>query len=83
MSVPVGWAPRKGVGPQVSKFEQISSDDHQMSVVGEVPYLVSGGGELVPCLEWGGVPISQCIMGSGHMGTPMAQTDTCENITFP
>ena len=24
-----------GVGPQVNKFEQVSSDDHQMSVVGE------------------------------------------------
>ena len=30
MSVLVGeW----GVGPQVNKFEQVSSDDHQMSVV--------------------------------------------------
>ena len=23
-----------GVGPQVNKFEQVSSDDHQMSVAG-------------------------------------------------
>ena len=28
MSVPVG------VGPQVNEFEQVSSDDHQMSAVG-------------------------------------------------
>ena len=26
-----GW----GVGPQVNKFEQVSSDDHQMSVAGD------------------------------------------------
>ena len=25
---------QKGVGPQVKKFEQVSSDDHQMSVAG-------------------------------------------------
>ena len=24
----------EGVGPQVNKFEQVTSDDHQMSVVG-------------------------------------------------
>ena len=29
MSVPV-W----GIGPQVNKFEQVSSDDHQMSLAG-------------------------------------------------
>ena len=23
-----------GIGPQVNKFEQVSSDDHQMSVAG-------------------------------------------------
>ena len=28
MSVPMRW-----VGPQVNKFEQVFSDDHQMSVV--------------------------------------------------
>ena len=30
-----------GVGPQVNNFEQVSSDDHRMSVV---------GGTQVPCL---------------------------------
>ena len=30
MSVQVG----EGVGPQVNKFEQVSSDDHQMSLAG-------------------------------------------------
>ena len=54
----------EGMGPQVSKFEQVTSDDHQMSIAGgegrshfcylgegeeEVPYLVSGmGGYHVP-----------------------------------
>ena len=38
-----------GVGPQVNKFEQVSSDDHQMSVVGEGP--MSGNG-------W--IPMAQC-----------------------
>ena len=31
MSVPVG---RMGVGSQVNKFEQVSTDDHRMSLVG-------------------------------------------------
>ena len=36
-----------------------------------------------------GVPMSQCIMGNGHIGTRSSlpwtvwQSDTCENITFP
>ena len=40
MSVPV-----RGLGPQVNKFEQVSSDDHQMSVAEEVfePYPMSRG----------------------------------------
>ena len=29
-----GWGGAVGVGPQVNKFEQVSSDDHQMSVAG-------------------------------------------------
>ena len=38
----VAWG---GVGPQVNKFEQVSSDDHQMSVArGKSPGLMSGGG---------------------------------------
>ena len=48
-----------GVGPQVNKSEQVSNDDHQMSVVG------------VMCLVWEGVPMSQCIMGNGHMEMPL------------
>ena len=34
-----------GVGPQVNKFEPVSSDDHQMSVEGGLgPMAVVGGG---------------------------------------
>ena len=34
-----------GVGPQVNKFEQVSSDDHQMSVAGvRSPGLMFAGG---------------------------------------
>ena len=44
--------------PQTNKFEQVSSDHHQMSLAeGE-----SGLGE--PYNE------IQCIIGNGHMGTP-------------
>ena len=44
MSVPVG------VGPQVNKFEPVSSDNHQMSVADWSRYssLMSRGGEGVP-----------------------------------
>ena len=45
MSVQVGEA----VDPQVNKFKQVSSDDHQMSVAGRrgwVPCLVSAGEEV-------------------------------------
>ena len=52
-----------GVGPHVNKFEQVSIDGHQESV----PCLVGWGEGF---FFWGGVgPMSQCIMGNGHMGT--------------
>ena len=36
---PLGVSTMEGVGHQVNKFEQVSSDDHQMSVAGQVgPY---------------------------------------------
>ena len=31
-NAPLDVSPREGVGPQVNKFEQVPSDDHQMSV---------------------------------------------------
>ena len=37
-----------GVGPQVNKFEQVSSDGHQMSLAG-------GRAEAVPCLMSGAI----------------------------
>ena len=50
----------------MNKFEQVSSDGHQMSRRG-CPH--------VPCVE--GVELGgalyievQCIMGNGHLGTP-------------
>ena len=33
-----------GRGPQMNKFEQVSSDHHQISVAGELPGLMSKGG---------------------------------------
>ena len=47
-----------GVRPQENKFEQICSEDHQVSVAGG-----------------GGIPMSQCIMGNGHMTTLPEQID--------
>ena len=41
-----------GAGPLVNKFEQVSSDDHQMSVVGDgVPrsHVEEGGEVTLPC----------------------------------
>ena len=66
----------------MNKFEQVSSDGHQMSLAG-----VGAGARGVPCLEgaWGRgqrgshVPCLErrglynevhCIMGKGHMGPP-------------
>ena len=44
------WGKVGGVGPQVTKFQQVSSDDHQMSVVGGgYTGPVLGGGGTLPC----------------------------------
>ena len=49
-------------GPQVSKFEQVSSVGHQMSVA---------GGSQVLYLGWGGgCSDVQDIIGNGGIGTP-------------
>ena len=71
-----------GVGPQVNKFEQVSSDNHSMSVAGRPVSGVwclregvdsmsgsrgSGNRSHVWCLMGVG-PMSQCIIGNGHMG---------------
>ena len=61
MSVLVG----REVGTQVNKFEQVSSDVHQMFEAGAGPMspvmTIAGGGEV-------GLTF-QCIMGYGHAGT--------------
>ena len=51
----VGWWERRVVRPQVNKFEQVSSDDQQMSLVG-----------LRVCPEWGRV-----CQGYPHVTYPM------------
>ena len=77
VSVPV----EEGVGHQVNKFEQVSSDNHLMSEVGE--------GIHVPCL---GVGYPDSVSGgnlpcdlSNELDTliPCGQTYTCQNFTFP
>ena len=63
------------VGPQVSKFEQVSSDGHQMW---EVPGLMS---------NWRGVPHHVTypmvhVMLPTYFHLPPEQTNAHENITF-
>ena len=76
------WEGVGGWAPQVNKFEQVSSGGHQMSLAEWVPCLMS----KVPCLKsrgWALYSEVQCILGNGHMGTPLwTDRDTCENITF-
>ena len=87
-----------GLGPQVNKFEQVSNDDHQMSVA---------EGRQGRCQVWcptEGVGAQVWCLGEGDGGTyhmtypimyvmyipsfhPFGQndwlTDTCESITLP
>ena len=88
-----------GMGPQVNKFEQVSSDDHLMSVAGR------GVGAQVWCpVESLGVQV-RYPGGRGALPYDLShetydvptrsasprppngqndwQTDTCKNITFP
>ena len=44
MSVPVERRRGGRVGPQVNKFEQVLSDEHQMSVGGSRPQVLCRGG---------------------------------------
>ena len=65
MLVPV----RGGVGPQVNKFEQVSRDDHQMSVAGgkgQCIGLISGEEEG----EWGRSPGVMSGNGGGTLPIP-------------
>ena len=49
----------------MNKFKQVSSDDRQMSV--------TEGGRSHVWYQEGEVPMSQCIMGNGHMGPPSSE----------
>ena len=68
-----------GEGRRMIKSEQVSSDEHQMSLAGGIPSLMSREGwaraRWVPGLmsgegqSWGGglyIEV-QCIMGNGHV----------------
>ena len=73
---------RGRVCPQVNNFEQVSSDDHQMSVAGKgvgVPSPMSGGrGKLVSIADSISEGTLPCDL-SHHV--PLPWTDACENIT--
>ena len=79
-------------GPEVNKFEQVSSDGHQMSLAGDPctvrSYVWMGPGSVlrVGSLYAGmgrvGDPVYsevQCSMGNGQMRPFCGQTDTTEN----
>ena len=90
MSVPV-----VGVGPQGNKFEQVSSDDYQMSVAGRTGYPgpmseERGQSIMVPCSGGEGIMVpylgdtlSSDLPNNLDTFLPLSRkTDTCENITF-
>ena len=60
-------------GPELNKSEQVSNDDHQMSLA------ENGQGTPRSDVPEGEGPYSKvkCIMGNGHMGTasPCGQND--------
>ena len=67
---PLGVSTEGGVGPQVTKFEQVSSGDHQISVAGEgdrCPVLMFvggkgwGGGQVLRSDIWGGRCPGLCL----------------------
>ena len=73
------------VGPQVNKFEQVSSDEHQMSSAGEMGVVPRSDvlGEGVSAQVWcpgEGVPYLSHVI---YLAPLRGQTDTCENLTFP
>ena len=67
------------VGPLVNKFEQVSSDYHQMSLArGWVcPGVGISPGVPLPC----NLSYDACDVTYPYLPTEW-QTDTCENITF-
>ena len=66
----------------MNKFEQVSSDEHQMSLTGARVESLRSDAQGVEILY----SEVQFIMGNDHMGTlneTDRQTDITENITFP
>ena len=68
----------------MNKFEQVSSDGHQMSLAERgwgwrLPGLMSRGARARVEVPWSGGRLYsgvQCIMGNVHVGTAYGQTDT-------
>ena len=70
-----------GVGPQVNKFEQVSSDDHEMSVTGKGVGLgkgeergvgsmsCMGGGEGLGLMSHEFLPSATVVVGKGYVFT--------------
>ena len=76
-------APFEG-GPQVNKFEQVSSDGHQISLPGALGPRVGAGG-LMYDVQGAGVGLVlrgalhsevQYIMGNGHIWNPRSPEQT-------
>ena len=59
-----------GVGYQLNKFEQVSNDDHQMS-------LARGKGILPQWREVGGSRVSHLTRGG------RVSHDICDDVTYP
>ena len=67
------------MGPQVNKFEQVTSDCHQMSLAGGGLGLGGWGGGPMPyeCVG-SGVPGPGTVVSNTSWGPPCRQTDTHE-----
>ena len=78
----------EGGGLQVNKFEQVSSDDHQMSVAGVgplqwwAPDVNSRGYPRSDVQGEGGTLLCDLLHDACDVTAPNRMTDTCENITF-
>ena len=70
-------------GPQMNKFEQTSSIDHQMSLVGKSGARAALQVDGARALHRGSGALyseAQRIMGNGHMASPCEQSDTTETL---
>ena len=70
----------RGVGYQVNKFREVSSDDHTMSVAGGRVSLLTGGGLPLAC----DLSHDACEDATLTNPPPLSeQTHACESNTFP